>query len=605
VTQEKGSRQRANAGGPKDLFSKLMVNSIGKLLKYFEEKLSTGGNESCGRTQIPFKYMKLKKLVEPLFITLIISIAALTNFWHIIYYYIHRPAGTGFIGISHYYQDYFYYLSQVTQGAQGNWLIRNLYTTENIPASPLWFTNILIGKFAALFNLPPWTAYDASILIISIISLYTTYYAIRKIFPQNPIQRIGCFALSVFTTCYYLTIRGPNGLITLKPYEYFYSYTLSLNRLGGVVHLMIQNILTLLTILIFARILTIISDSNINIQKWLRLSLIFSGILMLLMFINPEYVAVDAIAIALTSLIYLIVKPNIKKLGFLVGTALISALPLTIAAIIIFRTFSIPFYQYFRYWESSIKTVNATIFFTSMGPILIFMVLGIFQYLKKATPLRILGLIWVIIPIIAYFTNIPAKLTLPYFRLTQPPNYVIFAAIAAEGIMGIGLIISQIIRRNIKAAVFILIIIAFLSFQIPMINHEIIARRNAMIMDSWMNNPDPKLISGLLQLAKMPHDHNVIAFNLLETMVPAVTGMTSYTGHESLTINYGAKIGAATRFFNCGMTIVEVHKFINENNLGYVVWKNADGNSDHFSTCLPFLNKVFDNGAITIFTTGI
>jgi len=64
------------------------------------------------------------------------------------------------------------------------------------------------------------------------------------------------------------------------------------------------------------------------------------------------------------------------------------------------------------------------------------MFLGIFQYLKKATPLRILGLIWIIIPVIAYFTDIPARLTLPYFRLTQPPNYVISAALTAEGISG-------------------------------------------------------------------------------------------------------------------------------------------------------------------------
>jgi len=144
------------------------------------------------------------------------------------------------------------------------------------------------------------------------------------------------------------------------------------------------------------------------------------------------------------------------------------------------------------------------------------------------------------------------------------------------------------VRRNIQNAVFTVIILIFLAFQVPMIKMEIAVRQNAMIMDSWLNNPDPKLIAGLTQLAKMPHNHNVIAFNLLETLVPAVTGMTSYTGHESLTINYGAKIGAATRFFNCGMTPAEVQKFIADNNLGYVVWKNLDGPITSLRTCDPF-----------------
>jgi hypothetical protein len=547
--------------------------------------------------------MKLKRLIEPVLVTLIIATAGAVNFWHVIQSYLLKPAGTDFIGISHYYQDYFYYVSQVTQGMQGDWLVRNLFTTESIPATPLWLVNLLIGKVAVIAHLTAWTAYDLSVILISLVSLYLTYFAIRRLYPEDKLIRIGAFATAVFSTCFYFVIKNLSGTSAIKPVDYFYSYTLSLNRLGGVFHLMLQNILSLVAILTFAEIL-----GKVMVKPKpgfiLKPTLIFTFSMFILMFINPEYVAVDLVAITITSLGYLIYRPNLKKTATLATVAAITSALLVIPSIIIIKTFNYPFYQYFRIWENSIMTIPAAKFFLSMGPILFFITLGIVPFIKKFTPLRILGLIWIVIPPALYFTDIPRHLGLPYFRLMQPPNYVIIGALAAEGMILIATIFSKIIRKNITGILFCLILLVYLSYQFPMIKHEVELRQSGVMINSWLNYPDKPLIEGLNVLKNYPHHKNVIAFNLLETLVPAVSGQTVYTGHESLTINYGGKIGAATRFFTCVMKPNEAFEFLNTNNIGYVLWKKADGGISRYQSAYPFLKLAYENASLAIFTVG-
>jgi hypothetical protein len=548
--------------------------------------------------------MKLKRLLEPLFITIIISIATIVNFWHVIWGYLHRPPGTIFIGISHYYQDYFYYLSQVTQGIQGNLMVRNLYTTEKIPATPLWLVNIAIGKLAAIFNLRPWTAYDATIVAASIFSLYLLYYAAKKIFPDNLTARISAFAVAVFSTCFYKTITDPTGNTTIKPIDYFYSYTLSLNRLGGVAHLLIQNILSLGVILSYGLILKLIFAPAITPAKITQKILIFAITISVLMLINPLYVAVDTVAIIITTILYFLRYPKWKRFGFILITAVLTGAILIIPTIIISQSFNIPFYQYFRWWESTVRTINAQTFFMSMGIVLPFSIIGIIPFLKKASPIRILGFIWILIPISLYFSDIPHRLMLPYFRLTQPPAYIFIAALCIEGMMLIANIFRFIPISKIQTLIFSGILVTFLSFQIPMIQKEVMLRRSAVMMDSWLNYADPKLIEGLDYLSRQPHLKNVLAFNLLESLIPAVTGQTVYAGHESLTVNYGGKIVEATHFFTCAMSPPEAKSFLINNNIGFVAWKNIDGDPIRYTNCYPFLNKLYTNPSLTIFTIG-
>src|SRR4030042_5591460 len=168
--------------------------------------------------------MNIKKLPEPVFIILFIAGMTAVNLWHVIYYSFNRPFNTIYIGITHHYEDYFYYLSQLTQGARGAWEVRNLYTTEAIPPTPLWWTNILLGKLSGLSGIPPWVVYDATLYLVTVLSLLALYWAAKKLYPDNPHKRLAAFLVAVLATCGYTYAQNPEGAKTISPIVYFYNY---------------------------------------------------------------------------------------------------------------------------------------------------------------------------------------------------------------------------------------------------------------------------------------------------------------------------------------------------------------------------------------------
>src|SRR3989344_5401733 len=89
------------------------------------------------------------------------------NLFHMFYWALHVPPNTVFIGIAHWYEDYFFYLSQLTQGAMGQWQLTNAYTLEPIPLGYNWIFNLLLGKLAGLLSIAPWRLYDGTIFILS------------------------------------------------------------------------------------------------------------------------------------------------------------------------------------------------------------------------------------------------------------------------------------------------------------------------------------------------------------------------------------------------------------------------------------------------------
>jgi hypothetical protein len=544
----------------------------------------------------------MKKYIEPIVVTCIIAAAAIANFYHVLYYAFHRTPNTIFVGISHYYQDYFYYLSQVTQGEQGAWMSRNLYTTEDIPASPLWFTNIAIGKIGGLLGLKPWTAYDLSIFIASIVSLWLLYRTARILFPKNPTLRVSAFAVSVFTTCYYLVQKNPDGTSFINPYQYFYNYTESLNRLGGVTHLILQNILSLAAIITFSRILDIAGDKAKGIRKIVKTGAVFSVFLTLLMFINPIYVLVDVIVCFLGAIVYFIKTPSIKTLGKFLLVAVVTGIPLTLPTIGVLQTFSVPFYQYFRWWESSIYPTNIIIFLYSTGPIAILAALGLIPYFRRGGALRLLGFFFVIIPIALYFSPIPTYFSFPRFRLTQPPAYIFLGAMAVEALLLPDALISFLRKKKNSYILYFVLLTTYLLFQLPMIRHEILARKNDITLISWVNHLEKPLYEGLMVLSKAPKDKVAIGFNNLELLIPVVTGLTVYTGHHSLSYNYPEKIADVSNFYNSIMTYDEANEFLQKGNIGYILWRKRDNPNPEFPKSYPFLKKFFENQVLVIYT---
>ncbi len=544
----------------------------------------------------------MKKYFEPVFVALFIIFMTAVNLWHVIYHAQSRPPNTVYVGISHHYEDYFYYLSQLTQGAQKSWEVKNLYTSEPIPATPLWWVNIILGKVSALLHVPVFTVYTASLFAATPLLLATLYLGSRMLFPKNTNLRLGTLLITVLATAGYRYIDG-----RIDPIVYFYNYTSSLNRLGGVTHLMLQNILSLLIILYGSAIIE--SDKKIS-----RNTLIVSISAFLLAFINPVYVVLDAVAISLVAL------TRIRRK--LLTSALIIGIPLLIPYILMQRTFDIPFYQYFRWWESSVLRAPTYNFWHSYGILIYLLPLGVIPFLKKGGALRWTGLVWAVLPVIMYWSPIPGILHIPVFRLTQPPQYLILGAIAAEGLWILchpelvsgSRFINWMLKRvqhdgkkiynhnNSKIILFWLLTTLFLINQYPMLYEEVRARRDNYTLISWLNHMDKNLYEGLMTFSTMPHNQIALAFNNLELIVPAISGHTVYQAHRSLTLEYPRKIGEAATFFTMQLTPSDALSFLKTNTIGYILWRKSDGDRREFEAYYPFLTKTYENSTLIIYT---
>lgn len=546
--------------------------------------------------------MDKRNRFEYLLVGALILVLGVANVWHVLDSYFRRPPDRIFVGITHYYEDYFYYLSQVTQGATGSWLTKNLYTGEAIPGSLLWWPNLILGKVSGLLGLAPWTAYDLAVFIASLISLTLIYRAARRLYPDNRWLRLGAFLIATFTTCYYLVQSRPDGSLFINPYQYFYNYTESLNRLGGVFHLILQNILSLAFILTAASLLEIISHRKENNRTFGLKILGLTGVSITLLSVNPLYLAVDAASVVISGAVIFLTRPSFRRLWRLVFAGGFIGILLLAPTIYIMRIFDHPFYRYFRWWENSILPTNMYIFFHSVGLPVILFPLGIIPFLRHFRPLRVLGVVWALLPVAVYFTDIPKILGVPYFRLHQPPSYIILGAVAAEGLYLLGVAVSALTRKPVTGrVVFSVLLSVYLAFQLPMIGQEVSNRLGNYTLSSWLNYLPRPVYEGLLVLKSYPREQKVLAFNNLEVITPAVTGHTVYQGHHSLTVGYAEKIAAATQFFSGVMSQDEARQFLTRNNIGYVLWRKSDGPVGNIIHAYGFLGKKFENSGLVIF----
>lgn len=547
-------------------------------------------------------WIRLRDKKELLFVLIVSLIFALFNILHVIIPFFQKPPNTIFIGITHWYEDYFFYLSQLTAGARGAWLSTNAFTTESIPPSLNWSFNLMLGKLGGLLHLTPWVTYDLAVFLLSFLSILTFYVALRRIYPTLTSLRLGGFLLALTANSFY-QIKIADGRVQIIPYDYFYNYTASLNRLGGVAHLIAQNILSLLLILLVSEILTtVMKKGRAPVSYLARRILLIAAVTAALFIINPVYVFVDGVVLVLASVWFFTVrstrKTHLAIAGILIGIAT-PTIPLYFYTT---HIFSHPYYQYFRQWEASIPPTTFSNFIMATGILSLLVPIGLIPFLRKATPLRIIGTLWALIPIAIYFSPLPKILAIPSFRVLQPPVYVILAAIGVQGIAMLSSFLSSIVRQKSSQRMFLILLTAIILMQLPVVSMEINHRLSDPILTSPLNYVDRDILNGLEYLATLPNNEATLATNTLELLVPVISGRRVYSGHRSLTYHYDTKVQHVYALYGYGFTQQEARQFLKKNSIDYILWQKDLGDPQRMQTHYPFLKKLWNNDALTIFT---
>lgn len=501
------------------------------------------------------------------------------NLFHVFYWWAQTPANTVFMGISHWYEDYFFYLSLLAQGQMGAFHLTNLYTTEPVPIGINWSINLALGMLARVTTLPVWVVYDGSIFLFSLAYIFLAYWILRRLFPTNALHRISALLIALASS-------------TSVPF--FYSYTPALNRLGGIAHHVAQNIMSLTAVYLFAQIL---DRTKTRQQLPFTPLIVLCSTLLLLFATSTFYVAVDMAVFLVASTLVIVQTRSLKLTKLITLIFVFLAVPLALLFQTQVALLKDPFWQFVRNWEANQPTVDFGTFFRSMGPLALLLPIGIGPFLRRGGVLRTIGAIYALGQIGLYFSPIPKWLGLPAFRILQPPAYVFFGAIAVSGFE----VLAEIGRRK-RTLLFGVFVAGFLVLQIPGIVSEIQARVNSYYLNSSLNFVDRRVFEGLLYLKKLPHQKNVLAFHTLETLVPAISGHRVYAGHGTLTIDYATKIGAVAAFYSFALKEDEARRFLADNNIGFVLWQNDLGDAATVERHYPNLARMYENPSLTIFS---
>lgn len=537
-------------------------------------------------------------------ISLSISIGVLVaNFWHIISQWFNNPHDRLYIWIAHYYADYFLYVSQIAQGIRGNWIISSsMYTNEPIPDTWVYWPNVLIGKIGSGVTTSPFILYTLSLVLFVSVLLFLLYTLTRLIFPKQPhIQRIAflfCTTASNFIHIPALLSRGEFSLT----HQMWFSPTPALNRFGGVPHQTLQTILLLCVILLSARLFIFPQ----RLKQGVPIYLLFIIMCFFAATVSPIQMLLVSSAIVFTLVVF---KPNLQSI-IPVTLGLLAA---ATGAYMVNNAFDqSPLYTVAKAWEAAQGVTASGIgLLLAMGPISVLLPFGVYAFLKKLSPLRLILFSYGLISFAAFVSPIPHILTTSPTRWIHPASFVIWYCIAALGTIELSTLFSRVYtsidtkRIRISHICSSMLIVTYILITLPAIITQVRARSTkeaASILYSDVNHVPLPIISALSTLEILPNTGVVLTDPTLpyDALVPIFTGKRSFTGHPVHTLFPQVKEQLRQQFFSGTMNEQTAKQFLTDHSIHYVI---ASAPAARILPSYSFLTSSYYNEAITIYET--
>ena len=474
---------------------------------------------------------------------------------------LNQHTGEIYLGTTHYFEDYFFYLSQFFQGAHGVWLTANRYTAELTQPSILFWPNVLLGKIGGVLGLSPILSYNLSVIFLTFIILVTIYAIQRRIFSGQAVRALTAFLITITATSFMNRI-WVDGKPMWYPFQLWKTPNFALDRLGSVPHQLVQTLLFLLLVYVWFFIK----------NKKLLFSIIITALLTSL---NPVMTALFFVAAWLSG-----------------NGSFINTIVFAIVAYYYNHLISLQPHVQSKIWEASQQLATTPLFLLlSIGPVSILGVLGIGKILQKPKSIAFFGLVLLIICYLLFFSPIPKLIGISNSRVLFPALYIFWGALATEGLF----FLSK--KKILLIAVFFLLTIQTLVWEIQ---QKLVVKPEERIPLLYL----PKdVYSGFAYLASLSPLSDVVAASPtshMDAMVPAFTGHTSYTGHPFATIDSDAKRAEVSKFFQMQMDSKEAERWLKEKSIRYVLFTKFDGDISRFENAYPFLKKLFTTGEATI-----
>lgn len=529
--------------------------------------------------------MKHKKEYIGIFL-LSILLAACADMTYILLA-IQTPPNAINMGISNYWQDYFFYVSQIVQGAHGYWLTHNLYTAEITTPTLLYWCNILYGKMGYLVGMSPITTFHVSNIILGSCMLMAAFVLYKKIFPAS---RLAYIAFIFFTFSTSLMNRlPPTSPVRFWPFQLWRAQHFMFERLSNVPNQVTQPIL-------FFILLYLLFTTN-RMKKWLHMLLI-GLITILATLLHPVMIGITVISYLAATWITVRSRKIPQTVALLVGFA--------VAAIYTVIAFQGEPYIQSRLWEAANQTYTSLPFLLkSIGPIVPFVLLGLFIRRKSYTSIERFGVVTIFGCYTAFmFPNLIQRLGITNVRILYPGMYIFLGWFAAVGLDAAAQFLSH--RMPVRKGVIsiVLILLFFVSIS-PTLWWELEQRIPDITQYDSGYYFMPKSTYDAYQFLEKtkPYTDVVLAgpYSQSDVRVPALTGHQTVAGHPLTTIRAEEKNGMTKQFFNLTMPKDSVIPWLTDQRVTYVLFTDGDGDKKTFEDAYPFLTPIYTTTTATVF----
>jgi len=500
---------------------------------------------------------------------------------------INTPPGMTYLGVTHYYQDYFAYMSQVMQGVNGLWLTQDLYTTEKTVAVPAYWMNILLGHISRITNIPPILLFNGSACVLVFLMLICSYLFYKRVFQRSRPALIA-FLFFVFSTSV-LNRLPPTAPYPYWPFELWSTPHLMFNRLITLPHHSIQTLL-------FMAILTLLFNEKQRLRPLLR-----NGFLLfctaLLTFLQPIMVGMLTGAYVVTMVLFEKRKPWNAIVAISIG--------FLVPFIVMVLAFQGEPHIQLRLWEKATQTLTTTPFLLlSIGPIVPFAAIGMWNAVKKRTPLGITGFLLVIGGYFLFrFPGIDQAIGITNVRVVFPGTILFLAWFGTVGVDVVSTWISKRLNAK-KSLVEALCVALFLLAVAPTIVWEIQQKINPRAPITPVNYI-PTTTMAAYTFLKNQSPYTTVALGNPETLtnylIPALSGHVSVSGHPLLTIHSEEKISNSLALFALSMDEAAAKEWLTRERVTYVVFTDMDGSKEAFEQAYPFLTPVFSTPTATVY----
>lgn len=495
------------------------------------------------------------------------------------------PPGSVYIGATHYWFDYLFYVSQFMQGAHGRIIETSLYSEQPTVSIMAHWPNVLFGMLWHALGLAPIASYHVTVFVLICGIGLLSFALFRKRFP---IPSLAFPAFLFFALSAPLMHRLPDTTPTVYyPFELWNTPHYIFSRFGPTPHTLMQ------TFLVIAILFVLFSKTKITaIGRIAVLCLLF-----LLMLIQP---VIGLILLGTYWATVVFWRDDRDRWTTLFLTVLAAAVSIWTKRMV----FSQEAYQYVQAWEAAQQVrTNLPFLLGSIGPIVPFAVVGMIARLRQAAPIERFSMFLVIAGYAAFLSPLPERLGISNARILSPAYFVGIAWFAAVGANTGAAILARITVLKKSLAMGMMLFLFLLSVA-PTVIMEV---RNKIpkpgAADSMVYLPASMNEAFAFLERTKPYDAVVLAnpLSFMDARVPALSGHRTVNG-TVFSPSEEKKHQEAVDIFMQRLSPADAKAWLDDHNVTYVLFTAYDGDVTVFRTSYPFLTPVFSTETATLFT---